>query len=626
MDVLLDLAQFTLKSLGNVQFFGISGPVSQFDRTFAELRVSCSGGTVTTSSDLERRLDRVLLAGPPGSGKTTLLKHLARSLAGRFLNGEAGVCCPLLVHGKELLGSKHLNTLEIASAVAAKRTREPLAGSRFEAALRTGKIALLIDALDEVPFPDRSALARSCVALTQELPHLPMLLASRPTQLSVSLTGFSHCELQPLQPSDIAALASRWFSDSPAASRRFIDALTATSDLAALAGNPLLLEMLAAIFRARDVLPSKPTHLLADAVDFVLSAWEGAKAISRSRLTIADKLAAFERLAKFMIEEERHTVNYDEAIEIMAAAFHDHEGNRRESVRDIISSSFLVAETRNSFTFAHRTLMEYFCARALLHDPTAVRSFVSNRERHEILVMFAEMTGDISLLVNSALDQREPLLAAKCLSRSANYDPALTTAVAKMIVHEIGQPFGAQLGEYLTGRIQTSRGKPSSHLLQSWQRCFVPNLGAREKGARFEAFAVMFFGRVFKVVHQDLRTESGELDLVCEITKQEPFWADFGGEILVECKNWTDDVPLADVSTFAHKAASSRGIKLAFILSGSGFTEPALRTLRNQVSDLTKPLIVPVDGRTIQQAVSTDDDLNEYFKQLVRELKHRRLY
>lgn len=39
----------------------------------------------------------------------------------------------------------------------------------------------------------------------------------------------------------------------------------------------------------------------------------------------------------------------------------------------------------------------------------------------------------------------------------------------------------------------------------------------------------------------------------------------------------------------------SRG-KLGFFVSVSGFTEDALRTLKNQVADRDVPLIIPING------------------------------
>ena len=60
----------------------------------------------------------------------------------------------------------------------------------------------------------------------------------------------------------------------------------------------------------------------------------------------------------------------------------------------------------------------------------------------------------------------------------------------------------------------------------------------------------------------DYNTENGEIDLVLELTRIEPFWADYGGEVMVECKNWNATVPLKEVGSFAYKVGQARGANI----------------------------------------------------------------
>jgi len=56
---------------------------------------------------------------------------------------------------------------------------------------------------------------------------------------------------------------------------------------------------------------------------------------------------------------------------------------------------------------------------------------------------------------------------------------------------------------------------------------------------------------------------------------------------------------LKETATFANKVRLSRS-RLGFFVSVNGFTEDAIRTLKNQVADRDAPLIVPISGSDIQ--------------------------
>jgi hypothetical protein len=83
-------------------------------------------------------------------------------------------------------------------------------------------------------------------------------------------------------------------------------------------------------------------------------------------------------------------------------------------------------------------------------------------------------------------------------------------------------------------------------------------------------------------------------------------------------------IGLQKVATFSHKASSIRGIRLAFFVSVSGFTDNADRTLRNQASDPSRPLIVPITGTDIKNALIRKDDFEGFFKDAIRRMKHLR--
>lgn len=174
--------------------------------------------------------------------------------------------------------------------------------------------------------------------------------------------------------------------------------------------------------------------------------------------------------------------------------------------------------------------------------------------------------------------------------------------------------------------MRSSRGKGRSRkgLLQLFDSACDLCLEQHERGVRFEDFAEGFFSQVFRIVSRNLRTENGELDLIIENVRSDPFWMEFGGDVLVECKNWNSNIPVKEVGHFLSKVSQGR-VKLAFFLSVSGFTEHARRTLRNQAASGAAALVVPLTGESIRCALISGVDLEEFLKNEIRGLKFLRM-
>jgi hypothetical protein len=90
-------------------------------------------------------------------------------------------------------------------------------------------------------------------------------------------------------------------------------------------------------------------------------------------------------------------------------------------------------------------------------------------------------------------------------------------------------------------------------------------------------------------------------------------------------KNWDSHIPLKEVAAFCHKVTQAR-VRLGFIVSVSGFTDDAIRTLRNQASNVNAPLIVPISGDDLKKLIRKRGQLDEFFKDKIREIKYVRKY
>lgn len=64
--------------------------------------------------------------------------------------------------------------------------------------------------------------------------------------------------------------------------------------------------------------------------------------------------------------------------------------------------------------------------------------------------------------------------------------------------------------------------------------------------------------------------------------------------------------------------------KLGFFVSMSGFTDDAIRTLRNQVADRDAPLAVPLSGGEIETMLRNREKFDPFFRRVIRDFKHLR--
>ena len=61
-------------------------------------------------------------------------------------------------------------------------------------------------------------------------------------------------------------------------------------------------------------------------------------------------------------------------------------------------------------------------------------------------------------------------------------------------------------------------------------------------------------GAYFEVIEIRHRGQAGEVDVVCENLNPDPFWGNYPGDILVECRNTAVKATLEQVNTFLGQA------------------------------------------------------------------------
>lgn len=127
-----------------------------------------------------------------------------------------------------------------------------------------------------------------------------------------------------------------------------------------------------------------------------------------------------------------------------------------------------------------------------------------------------------------------------------------------------------------------------------------------EKGRALEKLIKILFTTVsgFEEVQSNVLTATEEIDISIINRSTDPTLKHEGQIILAECKNWSSKCRKDDFVTFHAKIANRKQrARLGFLISWNGFSDTIPSEMLRGSREET--LIVPLDGRAIEQAVKT---------------------
>jgi len=420
----------------------------------------------------------IVILGDPGSGKSTLLQFLALNWANSPLDNVISLRIPLLIELRTYMRRREdkecHNFLEFfhkCSGAISHLNQHQLCEQ-----LQAGRALVMFDGLDEVFDPGkREDVITDIHRFTNEYPNVQVIVTSRVIGYKAQRlrdAEFRHFILQDLEAEQIQDFIYRWheltFNDEADKLRkreRLQRGIAASKSIAELAGNPLLLTMMAILNRNQE-LPRDRAELYNQASRVLLHQWDVERALIEDKrldpktIDYKDKQAMLRQVACYMQTGEKglagNLINAGDLEKILADYLKTIEFDKpREAAKVMINQlrtrNFMLCFLGSDYyAFVHRTFLEYFCAwefvwqfektRKLTIEELKTEVFGKHWQDetwHEVLQLIAGMiepkfAGDIIEYLIKLHDEGEKFiilsLAARCLVEVRNRSVIASTA------------------------------------------------------------------------------------------------------------------------------------------------------------------------------------------------------
>ncbi len=336
----------------------------------------------------------IVILGDPGSGKSTLLKYLALQWAKLSANQLSSQPIHLLIELRKYNRSRDekeckdfLEFMECGSSWIGHLNKLVL-----HEGLQAGRAVVMFDGLDEVfEVEKRNRIVDQIHNFTQTYPTVKVILTSRIIgyqQQRLKNAEFHHFMLQDFEPIQIKDFIQKWhdltFTDrlKKAASLERLDkAISESRAILELAGNPLLLTMMAILNRNQE-LPRFRAKLYEEASKVLLHKWD---------FEVKEKLG-HNKIDPYLIDEEAkqnicgriaykmqssgkglagNIISREDLWQTIADYLRGLMGNEATACAKLIVDQlrernfilcFLGGYNEDYYAFVHRTFLEYFCA------------------------------------------------------------------------------------------------------------------------------------------------------------------------------------------------------------------------------------------------------------------------
>ncbi|HEY6886828.1 MAG TPA: DUF4062 domain-containing protein, partial [Solirubrobacter sp.] len=459
---------------------------------------------------LGREPTQVILGGP-GSGKSTLVQYVMLR-----------ACEP---PGERDTAPPHLRDAPIPFLVELRNyvlKRDPdfethivrRSNEFYDAALTPeslvdllaadGKVIVFFDGLDEVFDPDdRRQAIEQFQTFAGRHPGARIVVTSRIAgydRTGLGLAGFQHYTLMPLTLAHVRSFAEHWYryyslEGTERTAQGLVQRIVESPRLLDLAGNPLLLTMMAVIYKDRD-LPNERWRLYERCAETLLEDWDLSKGIEdedfklKVPMKTAQKSELLQRVSMYMLDHsqagtELNAIAYAPLQQTVAGYLKDKyllspgeaESIAVDILRHLMERTYVLAGIgERVFGFVHRTFMEYFAASRCLAGFNSRMSDVAwltddifeahwaEPEWEEVLLLLIAMLHDQGTPIRDVIEHLQKIgpleppfnvaFAARCLGEAGDVQDAaqgqqLLTQLAEEIARSVMHPRRTEAQRFL---------------------------------------------------------------------------------------------------------------------------------------------------------------------------------
>ncbi|MEQ8536471.1 MAG: HEAT repeat domain-containing protein [Coleofasciculus sp. D1-CHI-01] len=450
----------------------------------------------------------LVILGDPGSGKSTLLQYLALDWANYTPNDANFQPIPLLIELRTYMRNRDAgqckNFLEFfhdSSGIVCHLNQRELVEQ-----LKAGNALVMFDGLDEVFDPGkREDVITDIHRFTNDYPDVRVIVTSRvigykPQRLRDA--EFYHFMLQDLEANQVKEFITRWHDltftnqvDKQRKRERLQRAIDTSKAIRELAGNPLLLTMMAILNRNQE-LPRDRPELYNQASRVLLHQWDVERAlVEHQQLEIQtidykDKQEMLRQVAYQMQAAEKglagNLIAADELEGILTKYLKTLDINNsravaRVMIKQLRERNFILCFMgADYYAFVHRTFLEYFCAweyvwrfekeRTISLEGLKTEVFGKHWQDeswHEVLRLIVGMieprlAGEIIDYLRNQSGEAEKFinvfLAADCLSEVRNRSVIISTAnqllnqIKGLIQYDLPDYYKSSIREFILVR------------------------------------------------------------------------------------------------------------------------------------------------------------------------------
>lgn len=361
-----------------------------------------------------RREALFLVLGDAGSGKSTSLRRLAYVIAGRSLHADKDpVVIPILLRAPDIWRQFPSPLLELCADETRLVTRSDAESFTGED-LRSGKVVLLIDALDELAEDEaRRSVVTSIAEFHKAYPACKVIVTSREyafVKAIEELTPFTTFRLSPIDYKQAEQILRRFQSKKGLTQDTSKEVLRRLQHVHGIELNPLLVTVFAATsdYSRRDI-PANITELFKKFTEMMLGRWDSAKGLGQQyHAPLKDFL--LRRIGFEMHRQMQTSLPLDEFEALLTKELTDrgHKADVPELLDETLYRSGLFRVIGSTVEFRHHLLQEFFAGRGLPSRDLLEGVIGEEWWQRAIVFYFGENPGDSAGLetMSRALDAR----------------------------------------------------------------------------------------------------------------------------------------------------------------------------------------------------------------------------